>query len=282
MDDFDIDAMVADGEPLDGGMTNDLYLYEEDGEQYVIKEFSPFSKTQLFDAAGTALFKRDWDWRDRDARMDTEEALKDVLHASGVSAPAVLAADDSRMVFDYAPGEDAKTYLEEHPGAAADVGRMVGDDLGRIHEAGAALVDARLTNIHVEEDLQRYAKDLTLHWMDHEYGRVDADPVDRYLDQVTLMSSAGHLDRNTYTAFRHGFEDGYGADVSRKATAVAAATSPGHALLLERDAGWSANAAGNAARNAYGGAVDAMGGVAQRGRQAYDAATGLVNGRGPF
>lgn len=282
MEEFDIDAMVAAGEPLEGGMTNDLWLYEEDEEQYVIKEFSGFSKTQLFDAAGTAIFKRDWDWRGRDTRMDTEEAMKDMLHDAGVSAPAVHASDESRMVFEYAPGTDAKTYMEEHPVEAETVGRMVGDDLATIHEAGAALVDARLTNIHVEEDLQRYAKDVELHWLDHEYARIEADPVDRYLDQVTLMSSAGHLDRDTYTAFREGFEDGYGDAISGKATAVAAATSPGHALLLERDLGWSANAAGNAAKNAYRGGVDVMGGVAQHGKAAYDAATGLVNGRGPF
>lgn len=284
MDAFDIDAMLDDAEPLEGGMTNDLHLYEEDGERHVIKEFSPVSKTQLFDAAGTALFKRERDWRGRETRMETEEAMKDVLHDAGVSAPAVHASDDSRMVFAYAPGTDAKTYMERVPGVAETVGRMIGDDLATIHEAGAALIDARLTNIHVEEDrsVKEYTADLALHWLDHEYARLEADPVDRYLDQVTLMSSAGHLDRSTYTSFRRGFEQGYGQGISRKATAVAAATSPGHALLLERDLGWSVNAVGNAAKNGYGGAVDVMDGVAQRGKQAYEAATGLMDGRGPF
>lgn len=284
MEEYDIDALLDPAEPVDGGMTNDVWLAEADGERYVIKEFAPFSKTQLFDAAGTALFKRSLEWRGLDTRMETEDAMKGLLEEADVNAPDVLAEDGNRMLFAYAPGDDAKTYMEDHPDAARAIGELVGTELGAIHDAGGALIDARLTNIHVEEDgpVEHYTDDLELHWMDHEYARTEADAVDRYLDQVTLMSSAGHLDRATYTAFRDGFEDGYGADIDRAATAVAAATSPGHALLLERDLGWTANAAGNTAQNAYGGARDAAGAAAQQGKQAYDAAAGLVGGRGPF
>lgn len=237
-------------EVYDGGMSNRVWE-TEDGD--VGKLMDPVPKTALFTAAGNRMYG-DPGYPSLDDRMANEEDVAEDFEAlTWFDTPEVLETAGNALRMERMEGMMFKDWaVDADPRAVYRVGYRTGSDLRRYHEAGGALIDARTSNMKVDEGTpaapskpEFLEQDPSLAWMDFEYGTGDASETDRDLDMLTLVNSARHLDPERYGEFMEGVEDGYGVEVTDRIHAIANVTSKVHARYLEDRPEWEANAERN-------------------------------------
>ncbi|MDY6771573.1 MAG: hypothetical protein SV186_06505 [Candidatus Nanohaloarchaea archaeon] len=237
-DDLDLDTVKEEAEEIGGGMTNAVYRLDEEAvpedwqedDGVILKEYDDDPGLSLavthygrlrdnLDAAGDVVDAIRGDGSLREAldgfdlsmldyvstgeRHRNEAAAIEELADVELDVPDAVYADDDHMAFEEVtemtplPEYVEDVDLEE----AYETAREVGELTAAMHEEGVVKMDNRLENVLVTDD--GYAS------IDWEYTITDADDWDKAADVITFVSSAKLLDRETYTAVRDGFEDGY-------------------------------------------------------------------------
>jgi tRNA A-37 threonylcarbamoyl transferase component Bud32 len=264
--DTDLDELKGRSEEIGGGMTNEVYRVEDtdvleawdvDADSVILKEYDDEPGLSLAvthygrlrdnietarrvpDEGLAALRDLDLEVRDyvsMDERMDNEETAVDELAGLDAEVPGVVYRDDEHMAFEEITDADPfPAYVDEiEPEEAYEAARDVGELTAAMHDADVVKMDNRLENVLVTDE--GYAS------IDWEYTITDADDWDKAADVITFISSAKLLDRETYTAVRQGFTDGYtGGEgpalegIERGFTAVTSSAHPVAEAVKERE-----------------------------------------------
>lgn len=265
-DEMDLDDLKDRSEEIGGGMTNEVYRVKDDvvldewgvdADSVILKEYDDdpglslavthygklrdnIETARCVPDEGLAAL-RDLDVRVRDyvsmgERMDNEEAAMRELAGLGAEVPGVVYRDDEHMAFEEVTDADPfPEYVDEiEPDEAYEAARDVGELTAAMHDADVVKMDNRLENVLVTAE--GYAS------IDWEYTITDADDWDKAADVITFISSAKLLDRETYSAVRQGFTDGYtGGDgqalegIERGFAAVTSTAHPVAEALKEGD-----------------------------------------------
>lgn len=221
--------------PLNGSLTNDLV---ETQVGTVLKRFSKRPKMAYVQMAGRTLSGK-IEFQDRESRVENEERFREFISDYDVEMPEVLGVSDEYVEFERVDGIDMNTYLNQaDEEEAEEMGTRVGEFLNYVHENDGAITDLRINNFMID-----YNGDLN--FVDAEYFSEDATDWEKRMDLITMVSSLKQVDGESYSSFREGFQNRYKGDLDSYTGGISSATSPIHAVFLERDSERIKNAAGN-------------------------------------
>lgn len=222
MDDY-IERRIREAEKSDTALTNDVYFTSEGT---VVKIYPKYPLSSFYTSFANLLGLR-FQYVSRETRMSNEVEVKERIKETGLSAPEVVYRGEEAIEFEKVPGVSGYDYLETcSEREARELGRKVGEFLPELHSKDVALRDFRVSNMHVDEDLELYL-------IDHEYSVLGSGKVFKWVDELTLFSSVRQTQR--YRDFVEGYTEVKNA--SRTALLFSVFTSLGHAILLERSWG---------------------------------------------
>jgi tRNA A-37 threonylcarbamoyl transferase component Bud32 len=230
-------------EELTGGMTNEVQARGDD----VLKKFER-SKTQLFQALGNVP-SGEFEVPTVEGRIQSEQRFRQIYgwlqenrEKIPVELPEIKEKEGNRVRVERIQGKPLNKYLNSKNSVseAKELGEKVGLFTKRIHDNNIAITDFRINNFIVK-------KNENLAIVDVEYANLDASSWQkRYMDLITMASSARQVKPEAYRNFMDGFKKEYG-EVGVLQKAIAAVTSKGHAAALETDKNRTANAFKNTA-----------------------------------
>jgi len=205
----------------DAGLTNDVFFIEKGT---VVKTYSRYPLTSLFESI-TGVLNGRLNYISRDERMRNEIEMKNIIRKLGYNTAEVIETGGESIEFERVPGIDGFAFLTEASGLEAEkFGRQIGDFLSELHSNDVAMNDFRLSNIHVDENLELY-------YIDHEYSEVEANSLMKKVDQLTLFSSARQT--GNFSVFLKGFKKSE-SDLSRFSLVFSIFIFGYHAIFLER------------------------------------------------
>lgn len=203
------------------GLTNDVFFT---GKGTVVKTYSKYPLTSFLESI-TSILNGRINYVSRDERMKNEVEMKKLIEILGFNTSEVIRAGEKSIEFEEIPGINGFKFLTEASKIEAiHLGREIGDFLPKLHGQGAAMNDFRLSNIHVDEELELY-------YIDHEYAKFDANSLMQKMDQLTLFSSARQTGNFQY--FLEGFRQS-DSDLEYLLLMLSIFVFGYHAILLER------------------------------------------------
>lgn len=210
-----IRGIPVDEEPVEDALSNRVYITEDK----VIKIYSRFPVTSLYPSI-LEIFNGRPKYVDRSLRMSREKEMKSKIRESGLKAPEILETGENHIVFEKVPGVSGYNYLKTcNSDEAEKFGETLRNFLKNLHETDTALRDCRISNFMVDEG--------EVYSIDHEYASTDAGKLFKFLDGLTVVSSARQT-RN-YRDFVKGFQP------DKVTVSIAFFTAVFHNLLFERE-----------------------------------------------
>lgn len=214
MADKEIPEYIEDAEKDEEGLTNEVYLTENE----VIKVYTKYPVTSFLVSLTTVFSGPEYYTREKRIKSE-KEAVKVMKGVDNVSAPEIKKSNKDTLIFEKVDGVSGHNYLDEcSEDEAYELSESLREFFDYIHTVNFALRDARLSNFLIDTN--------TINSIDHEYADLNSNRLINYFDELTLVSSSRQT--NNYNQFKEGFSP------SKKAIFFSVFTSLGHAMLLER------------------------------------------------
>ena len=211
----EIRELLEEAEPIEDGLSNNVFL--KDGK--IVKIYSRFPATSFY-VSFLELLTGKLTYISRADRMQKEEEMKEEVRYAGLETAEILRTDGKSIVFREVPGKSGYEFLNDStPEEAEEVGERIKEFLVKLHAGGVAIRDCRISNFIVDEE--------DIYSIDHEYSSTDAGKIFKFIDELTVVSSARQT-RN-YHSFIEGFQP------HRFAVYLSVITAIYHNLLFERE-----------------------------------------------
>lgn len=188
------------------GWTNLLYLADMNNEKVVVKKFNYDYKTAfthfLYICYCVLSFKGNNGFSvSNKARVRNEIEAKMILGRMGIKVQRLISIDGDALILENIKGDNLNEFFKKQNDrhVIEKMGFRKGLEIGKIHNHDCALVDNRITNTIVTEDLETYS-------IDHEFFIKNAKDFQKELDIITLMSTVPY---NKFEIFYKGFSRGY-------------------------------------------------------------------------
>jgi tRNA A-37 threonylcarbamoyl transferase component Bud32 len=221
MDEY-FEKLKQEAEENNTGLTNDVFFTKKGT---VVKTYSRYPLTSFLESF-TELVNGKINYISRDERMSNEVETKKLIEDLGFGTAQVLEIGEESIEFEKVPGIDGFAFLTKASNHdSEEMGRKIGDFLSEIHSRGVAMNDFRLSNIHVSDSLE-------LHYIDHEYSKLEAKSWLQKVDQLTLFSSARQT--GNFSPFLEGFKQS-NSSIKIIPLGLSIFIFGYHAVLLERD-----------------------------------------------
>lgn len=173
----------------------------------------------------------DFDFKNRDSRIQNEKDAKQLLAQLGIQTPRILGHKNGFIEMEKLPGKPLSQHLlESDIGDCFRAGLRKGFELKKLHDHGSAYVDCRCGNTLVDGD--------TLYSLDHELFQPQAGRLFQELDLMTLTATAKLLPTDKYAPFMKGISQGYGNIyhiMKSPRILISGLSALGYALLIERN-----------------------------------------------
>ena len=179
---------------IDKGDTNKIYLTDEGT---LIKVFQDHSLPVIVRTVGYLLAGR-WSRMGAEDRIRREVKIRDLMEELDVQYPRIIRREGKYVEIDYIDGETVDDILEADPDRAESLGEEIGAALKKVHGEDVAFGDLSLGNIMIENE--------EMYFLEFEFGEVEADYFDRFVDQMTLLMDLRTMEKQVYSGFRDGFE----------------------------------------------------------------------------
>lgn len=210
-----IEQELEDAEPIDDGLSNEIYFKNEE----VIKIFRKYPFTSFYTSLLEIPSYR-LRYLSRQIRMDNEVAMRDEIRKSGLKSPEITFRGQEALKYKKAKGEPGYSFLNE---CSSDEAEKLGNDLAEflknLHNRNSAIRDIRISNCIIDDDND-------IHLIDLEYSDINASKFSKWIDYLQIISSVKQT--KNYTEFMEGFGNYY---LTQK---IATLTALLHASLLER------------------------------------------------
>lgn len=211
----EIEELLKDAEPIEDGLSNNVFLKDDK----VVKLYSRFPATSFY-VSFLEMIHGNLRYVTRTERMQREQDVKEDIKEAGLKTAEITHVGEESMVFMKVPGLSGYEFLNScETTEAEEFGRKAKDFLKRLHARDVAIRDCRVSNFMVDGE--------DIYSIDHEYSSTDPGKIFRFLDELTIISSARQTVR--YHEFIEGFQP------HRFAVYLSIITAVYHNLLFERE-----------------------------------------------
>ena len=173
------------------------------------------------------------DKRLRDYRTSLEAKLLSDAKKAGVPTPTVYRVDrvEMKIVMQYIDGDPVKTFLEDlDKDSRKDLCRVIGRQIGRLHDFGIIHGDLTTSNMIKGEDGQIYFIDFGLGEYDSS---VENRGTDIHLIHRTLTSSHFRVGKESFEEILEGYKEGLGEEAEEVIRRVREIESRGRYVAKE-------------------------------------------------
>lgn len=211
----EIEELLENAEPIEDGLSNNVFLKDDK----VIKLYSRFPATSFY-VSVLEIIHGNLRYVTRTERMQKEQDVKKDIKKAGLKTAEITNVGKKSMVFMKVPGLSGYEFLNScEPEEAERFGERAKDFLEKLHSRDVAIRDCRVSNFIVDGE--------DLYSIDHEYSSTNPGKIFRFLDELTIISSARQTER--YHEFIEGFQP------HRFAVYLSVITAVYHNLLFERE-----------------------------------------------
>jgi len=211
----EIEELLEKAEPIEDGLSNNVFATEDE----VVKIYSRFPATSFY-VSFLEIIHGNFTYISREDRMQMEKDVKKDIHEAGLKTAEITQVGEKSIVFRKIPGLSGYDFLNScGSGEAEKFGGRAKDFLEKLHSRNVAIRDCRVSNFVVDGE--------DIYSIDHEYSSTDPGKVFKFLDELTIVSSARQTEK--YHEFIAGFRP------HRYAVYLSIITAIYHNLLFERE-----------------------------------------------